>query len=109
MCLAVLLPIQSLRRLRHVLGTTDTALHTSKHLAVSAEFNRIVSVRSSWITPDGRYLTTLVLRKAILCVRTFLTHRVNSDMRTYKSGQLILTQILDFIKRVCLLLLYSNL
>ncbi len=75
MCLAVLLPIQSLRRLRHVLGTTDTALHTSKHLAVSAELNRVVSVRSSWITPDGCYLTTLVSQKVILCVRTFLTHR----------------------------------
>ena len=35
--------------------TVDTVLHTRKYLAVSAGLNRIVSVRNSWIAPDGRY------------------------------------------------------
>ena len=37
----------------HVRGT---ALHSGKDFAVSAGLNRIVSVRTSGITPDRRYL-----------------------------------------------------
>lgn len=68
----------------------DTALHTSKDLAVATasylgthpiKVNLIgavflsvygVSVRTSWITPDGRY-PLLVFTQCESCVRTFLS------------------------------------
>ncbi len=53
-------------------ASKDTALHAGKHLAVSFEFNQLVSVRRSWLTPDGRY--PLPFSKISFGrVRTFLT------------------------------------
>lgn len=54
-----------------------TVLHTRMYLAVSAGLNRIVSVRNTVVTHDGRYplrLSRMRLRVyARQCVRTFLT------------------------------------
>ncbi len=52
------------------LAYASTVLHTDRHLAVSAELNRIVSVRSPMVAHDGYY--PLPVRIKSLCVRTFL-------------------------------------
>jgi|GEM_PF-5376210 len=55
----------------------DTALHMDRHLAVSAELNRIVSVRSPKVTLDGHY--PLPFQLTLGCVRTFLTVLLQRD------------------------------
>ncbi len=50
---------------------SGTVLHTDRHLAVSAELNRIVSVRSPTLARGGHY--PLPVQNELLCVRTFLT------------------------------------
>lgn len=51
---------------RHSPIAQGTALHRGKDLAVSAGLNRVVSVRTSWIAPGGRYPLPFPL-KAELC------------------------------------------
>ena len=70
------------------------------YLAVSAGLNRIVSVRNTVVTHDGRY--PLRFQTELVCVRTFLTlSRASTQQRTF----LLYNKLLK--KQVCAILYKS--
>jgi len=57
-----------------------TVLHTRMYLAVSAGLNRIVSVRNTVVTHDGRYPLRLPCKCKVVCSDFPLTYFANGNL-----------------------------